>query len=254
MTLPVRPVAEGDGRPAREPPLTERRLGPDDLARVVALHEAAHRAASAPGLFVRETEAFFAAHLGAAGLMLGLETPDGALAGYCVLGLPAAEAAENFGHALGLVPAELSRVCHLDGTAVLPAWRGCGLQRRLTRRRLALARTAGRDIALSTAAPGNVWSLANLTAEGLQVVALVEKYEGLRLMLQADARAPALPVDLPGRADAQAVPLDGGAARHRALLAEGWRGVAVQRPAGTAAPALLYLPPDAGRAEDGAGP
>jgi len=237
MSRPTAPLA-------RDLPLTERRLRPDDLARVIALHEAAHRAAPVPGLFVRETDAFFAAHLGAEGAILGLETPDGTLACYCVLGLPAAGSAENFGHALGLTEAELARVCHLDGTAVLPEWRGRGLQRRMTRRRLLLARAAGRDIALSTAAPGNVWSLANLTAEGLRVVALVEKYDALRLMLRADARTPGPP---PPRS--RAVPLDGSAAEHRALLAEGWQGVAVARTPG--APALIYHPPDA---DGGPGP
>lgn len=259
MTLPDRSLPAGDDRAGRAPPLTERRLGPDDLARVVALHAAAHRAAPVPGLFVRETEAFFAAHLGPAGLMLGLETPDRRLAGYCVLGLPAAEAEENFGHALGLSAADRGRVCQLDGTAVLPAWRGHGLQRRLTRRRLALAQAAGRDIALSTAALGNVWSLANLTAEGLEVVALVEKYDTLRLMLRADGRADG---GAGARADGgagarpeapgQAVPLEGDPARHRQALAAGWRGVRVVQAAGV--PALLYLPPFAGRAGDGPPP
>lgn len=241
MSRPMSPLA-------RDLPLTERRLRPEDLARVITLHAAAHRAAPVPGLFVRETDAFFAAHLGAGGAILGLETPDGTLACYCVLGLPAATAPENFGHALGLTGAELARVCHLDGTAVLPEWRGRGLQRRMTRRRLALARAAGRDIALSTAALGNVWSLANLTAEGLRVVALIEKYDTLRLMLRADASADA---GADTRAStrtppphARAVPLDGTAAEHRALLAEGWTGVAVARTPGT--PSLIYLPPDRG--------
>lgn len=243
MIPPGMPAPAAPARPGRDPPLlTERRLGPDDLTRVIALHEAAHRAAARPGLFVRETPEFFAAHLGAQGLMLGLETSDRTLAGYCVLGLPAAEAATNFGHALGLAAPELGRVCHLDGTAVLPAWRGRGLQRWLTRRRLSLARAAGRDIALSTAAPGNVWSLANLTAEGLRVVALVPKYDGLRLMLRRDAGAPA---SIPHpRVPVRPVPLDGAAEEHRRLLSAGWQGVAVARSADGAA--LVYAPPPDG--------
>jgi len=216
-------------REAGDPPLAERLLGPDDLGAVLALHAAAHRAAAMPGLFVQETPAFFAAHLGAEGRILGLEAPDGTLACYAVLGLPAAGAAVNFGQALGLEPAERARVCHLDGVAVAPGWRGRGLQRRMTRARLACGAAAGRDIALSTAALRNVWSLANLTAERLRVVALVERYDALRLVLRHD------PGPLAADPAVRLVPLDGGPDRHRALLADGWQGVAVRQAAGGAA-------------------
>ena len=239
-----------EGPPARPLPLTERRLGPHDLARVLALHDAVHRAAPVEGLFVRETPGFFAAHLGRDGHILGLEAPDGTLVCYGVLGLPQADADENFGHDLGLTAADRARVCHLDGTAVLPALRGRGLQRHMTRRRLALARAAGRDIALSTAAPGNAWSLANLTAEGLRVVALLEKYTALRLMLRADAAEPA--IRAPVGPEARAVPLDASASCHGALLAAGWQGVAVHHAA--EGPTLVYAPPGGGHGPCGSSP
>lgn len=215
-----------------DPPLAERLLGPGDLGAVLALHAAAHRAATMAGLFVQETPAFFAAHLGTEGEILGLEAPDGTLACYAVLGLPAAEAAGNFGLALGLGSADRARVCHLDGVAVAPAWRGRGLQRRMTRARLARGAAAGRDIALSTAALHNRWSLANLTAENLRVVALVDRYDALRLILRHD------PDPVPAGAPARLVALDGQPGPHHALLDAGWQGVAVHAVPGGSA--LVY--------------
>lgn len=212
------------------------RLRPEELPDLLALHDALHAAAPAPGLFVRETDAFFAAHIDAVGRVLGLRDGAGRLRAYGVLGLPGAEAEDNFGRRLGYAGADLARVCHLDGCGVDPAWRGRGLQRALTAARIGLGQTLGRDLAVSAAAPANVASIANLTGAGLEVVALVEKYDALRFLLVHDAhRARNTAAD--ANAVRASVPLPGAPETHRARLANGTRGIGVR---GGTQPALLY--------------
>ena len=210
-------------------------LGPGDLPELLAFHAALHDAAPVPGLFVRETAAFFSAHLGASGRILGLRDADGHLRAYGVLGLPEAGAPANFGHALGLGEEDMARVCHLDGCGVDPAWRGRGLQRDLAVARLRLGRDLGRDLAISAAAPANIASLANLIRAGLEVRALVEKYDALRFLLARDARAP----QVAGLERAvTGVPLPGARPDHLQQLARGLRGIAVREEA--AQPVLVY--------------
>jgi ribosomal protein S18 acetylase RimI-like enzyme len=219
--------------------LVERRLGPDDLDAVEAFHAALHRVSPEPGLFVREARDFFARHLGSGGRMVGLFDPAGRLVCYSILGLPDADSPEHFGHAIGMHRALRQLTCHLDGTAVSPEWRGQGLQRRMTLDRIRHGATEGRPIALSTAAPRNIASLTNLTACGLRVVALVEKYDSHRLILRHDTREPPLSPILPKTI--RRVPLDGAKLPHLALLADGWLGVAVSRQ-GAKLPTLDYIP------------
>lgn len=224
--------------------LADRRLGLQDLDRLVALHEDLHRRAANPSLFVRESRDFFAHHLGPGGHVLALETPSGSLACYSILGLPEAGAPENFGRDLGLDPADLARVCHLDGTGVLPEWRGHRFQRLMTQRRIDLAHRTARPIILSTAAPANPWSIANLLSGGLRVVALVEKYGATRLILRRGPGTEQRSVPRPG--DAPRAALGDSAGPHRELLADGWQGVAVDW-TDRRRPQLIYARAEAGR-------
>jgi ribosomal protein S18 acetylase RimI-like enzyme len=233
---------------ASEPPapagLILRRLDPEDLAELTRLHAELHRAAPNPGLFVRETEDFFARHLDSAGQILGLRSPGGELVAYSVLGLPHATCLDNFGHDIRLERARLAQVFHLDGTGVHPDWRGRGLQRWLTAERLRRGTAAGRRIALSTVSPGNHRSLTNLIAEGLFVVGLVEKYRDLRFVLRWDTAPSSAgrPRGTPALRSCR-VPIADTPSRHCALLAGGWWGRAVE------GATLIYAPPsgEAGR-------
>lgn len=215
-------------------------LGPGELDELCALHAELHRLAGPRAPFVRESDGFFARHLGRDGVVLGLRSATGALAAYAVLGLPGPDDALNFGADLGLAPAERARVFHLDGTGVRPAWRGRGLQRWLVTERLRLGVAAGRAVALSAVSPRNPRSLANLIAAGLRVVALVEKYGDVRFMLHWQAEV--LPAWSTAAGPHRRVPLDVAPAEHRALLAAGWHGVTLEPGPGGAA--LVY---DAGR-------
>ncbi len=208
------------------PELTCRRLEARDLPAVIVLHHRM-RATLPRDLIAFETDAFFADHIQALGCIYGCFAGE-ELAAYAVLGLPGPDDA-NFGVDHGLSLADLRLVAHLDGAAVIEPWQGLGLQRALSVLRMREARRHGRQIMLSTAAPLNIPSLANLLLCGFEVRGLVEKFGGARFLMRRDllpdediAARDGFPDSLAG----PSVPLkdmDG----HRVMLAQGRRGVAL---------------------------
>lgn len=220
-----------DGRPCDPPlPFAGRRLRPEELPAVTALH-ALSRQGVAPGLVAHDSDDFFRERLGPRGRILGLFAA-GELVAYGVLGLPGPGQPSFADDLPQPLPAE--QVAEIDGVAVRPDLRGNGLQRLLVRWRLAEA--AGRSLALSTAAPGNRYSLANLLACGFEAVALRRKYEGAWRFLLARP-LPASP-DRPIPAEARPIPLER-LEEQQALLQAGWRGCCLL----AGPPRLLYRPP-----------
>ncbi len=192
-----------------------RRLRADEAAAAHALHRLVASGLPA-GLVAAESPEFFAAHAERLGRLLGIFTERG-LAACAVLGLPGPGDA-NFGVDHGLPEDLLPRVAHLDGASVHPLYRGNMLQRLLIDWRLAEARDAGRPIILSTAAPGNHFSLDNLLACGLQIRGLKTRFGGLRCLLRRDLDRDARPAEDGEWVDARDY------ARQERLLGEGLRG------------------------------
>lgn len=219
------------------PELTCRRLEAPDLPAVIALHHRM-RVTLPRDLIAFETDAFFADHMQALGRIYGCFAGD-ELAAYAVLGLPGPDDA-NFGTDHGLSPRELRLVAHLDGAAVIEPWQGHGLQRALSVLRMREARRHGRLIMLSTAAPLNLPSLTNLLLCGFEVRGLAEKFGGARFLMRRDLPPGEDITARDGFPDSLAgslVPLND-LARHRALLAEGRRGVALD----SGRQSLVYRP------------
>jgi GNAT superfamily N-acetyltransferase len=146
-------------------------LGPNDAPSVLELRENVLSDLPARDLYVREDDerGFVAAHLGPSGATIGLYEHDRMIA-YAMLGLPAADDADNFGHLIGLDSAERGRMSHLASCMVLPSHRGRGLQRRLLNARLVLARAQGRSRCAGIVSLKNHASRHNLMREGLMVV------------------------------------------------------------------------------------
>lgn len=164
-----------------------RRLVEADVGKVIALHALA-RAGLQPDLVATETDGFFADHVYRAGRILGLFA-EGGLIAYGVLGLPR-PGDFNFGEMIDLPEDERPRVANVDGVGVAPEWRGNALHRVLIAWRLAEAEAAGRSIAITTAAPGNLPSVRNLMAEGMKIRALREKFGGWRYVMRRDLGVP----------------------------------------------------------------
>ena len=110
--------------------------------------------------------------------MLAAQAENGEIAGFFLIHIPGLTE-KNLGRSLGLPAEELPAVAHMDSAAVLPAYRGNGLQARLLRE--AERRLAGGpySIWMSTVHPDNRYSLANMLAQGYQVAATMKKYGGL---------------------------------------------------------------------------
>jgi hypothetical protein len=161
------------------------RLDERHLKAVIALH---HQViANMPvGTVATETDAFFQSHLDTCGQIFGAFAGD-ELITYSVLGLPRADD-PNFGADHGLSDAELRQVAHIDGVAVRKDHRGSKWQQRMVLHRLEAALDAGRTIALSTAAPGNIASVVNLLGAGMQICGVKDKFGGVRYLVRRDMR------------------------------------------------------------------
>lgn len=149
-----------------------------------------------------------------------------------MLSLPRPED-DHYGRPLGRPAAEWPLLAQLEGVAVAPGWRGCGLQRHLGLWRIALAARLGRRHIAATAAPANFDSWRNLLQLGLAICALKPMYGGqLRYLMHRDLidAAPVVPVRCIAVGDADA---------QRHFFTQGWRAVGWRgRP-----PAVLLLAP-----------
>lgn len=154
-------------------------LGPADAGPVYALHLAAIADIADRTTVKPEEPAFFEGLLAGRGTILGVREA-GRLIAYGVLQHDLA-AGDDPRDLLGL--AADARVAKLAGVGVAPDRRGHGLQRRLTRARVALAAEQGFGHLFATAAPANPVSWGNLMSEGFAIGALVVKYGGLRRFL-----------------------------------------------------------------------
>lgn len=217
------------------------RLNEHHLPQIIALHHQVVGSLPA-GQVASETDAFFAAHIARCGQIHGL-IENGRLVAYGVLGLPQ-EGDANFGADHGLAGADQALVAHIDGVAVAPDRRGRGLHRALIHHRLAVAAASGRRIFLSTAAPTNPVSLANLLCSGLTVRGLAEKFGGQRYLLRLDADDTARPA-----APEHWLPLSA-LANHSRLLEQGQRGWRLDWRDGAAGMVFAHARQDAGSASD----
>ena len=164
-------------------------LGPEHLPAVIALHHKVLKLLPA-NLAAHESDMFFADHMANCGHIYGV-FQRGELMVYSVLGLPRPND-PNFGCDHNLSAQELADVAHIDGVAVTPALRGQGWQRKMIDHRLAAALAAGRPIALSTVAPGNLASLRSLLSCGLTIRGIAEKFGGVRYLVRRDLLAGAI--------------------------------------------------------------
>lgn len=202
-----------------------RPLQPGDLLAMHTLHLAS-MVGMAAAVVKPESQEFLQSLLVGRGRVMGAWDGE-ALVAYGVLQhdlLPEDDVRPLLGLAVG------QPLCKLAGAAVAPAWRGCHLQRRLIRQRLAWS---GNAAVFATAAPANPASWRSLLACGLTVRAVVQRYGGLARYVLARVPGERFEAD-PVQSQALDV-LD--IERQQQLLASGWRGLA----AGQGAPHSLLL-------------
>lgn len=107
-----------------------------------------------------------------------VECESGKIAGVFTAIIPGTEEF-NLGRDIGLPEEELLLVVHMDTAAVLPEYRGNGLQGRLMKYVEEDLKTSGFRILCCTAHPDNRFSVNNILAQGYEVMMTKEKYGGL---------------------------------------------------------------------------
>lgn len=105
------------------------------------------------------------------------EQETGALAGIFMIVFPGLSQ-ENLGRDISLPEKELSRVVHMDSAAVLPEYRGYGLQQKLMQAAEAEAFKRGYRYLMCTVHPDNHYSRNNVLKQGYHIAATKEKYGG----------------------------------------------------------------------------
>lgn len=119
--------------------------------------------------------------------------------GFYIFEMPGLDPNENPGYDIGLGEDELKRVLCMDSVAVLPEYRGLGLQRRMAELGEREGIRRGSDIFMATADPRNTPSVRNFILDGYDIVLVKENYysEGIPRALflkRADRKKMQFPV------------------------------------------------------------
>lgn len=105
------------------------------------------------------------------------EKESGALAGV-FLGVLPGNREENLGRDIGLAGEELETVAHMDTIAILPQYRGNGLQHTMMQAAEEELKNQGYKYLMCTVHPENIYSKKNAVMQGYKVVLTKEKYGG----------------------------------------------------------------------------
>lgn len=102
---------------------------------------------------------------------------SGTLAGVFIVALPGRRE-ENLGRDIGLSEEELGKAAHMESAAILPEYRGNGLQYSMMQAAEEELRKMGYRYLMCTVHPENVYSKNNVIRQGYEVVLTKEKYGG----------------------------------------------------------------------------
>jgi hypothetical protein len=129
-----------------------------------------------PEIFMLHDDIYFLEIFRLERSVIGVITEDGLIA-YSLIRIPGL-ADDNLGKDLNLPEAEMIKVAHLQAAAVHPAYRGNGLQRKLTFAHLRVIEELGYEHVCCTVSPKNPISLANILSCGLVIDGLRPKMHG----------------------------------------------------------------------------
>lgn len=106
-----------------------------------------------------------------------VETKTGAVSAIFLAVIPGMEES-NLGRDVKMADADLPYIAHMDSVAVLPDYRGHGLQKRLMEAAEADLKAQGIRYLMCTVHPDNQFSLNNVLAQGYELLTIKEKYGG----------------------------------------------------------------------------
>ena len=157
------------------------RAQPNDAQRIADLIKAVWDTMENRDWFVPDDAGFVARLLTPENGMAwkAVDGPTGRLAGILNVALPG-RSEENLGWDTGLPAAELEHAAHIDSVAILPEFRGKGLQHRMMRAAEEELKKRNIRYLFCTVHPENRFSRDNMVRLGLHTVKLTEKYGGLK--------------------------------------------------------------------------
>lgn len=158
--------------------------GDRDVDGICSVMESVSREIHDPGVFYADDRQFISDHITSCGFTLKA-CADGGIVGFLIVRYPG-DAEDNLGRDIGLGPEELDSVFHIESVAILPEYRGHGLQRCLVAEGEAIAARDGRRFALATVSPVNRYSLDNMLVLGYSIVTTCPKYGSTRHILRKD--------------------------------------------------------------------
>lgn len=129
-----------------------------------------------PEIFMLHEEKFFQEILRLERSVIGV-TAEEELIAFSIIRIPGL-ADDSLGKDLNMREEELIKVAHLQAAAVHPAYRGNGLQRKLTSAHLRVIEDMGYEHVCCTVSPKNPVSLANYLSCGLMIEGLRPKMQG----------------------------------------------------------------------------
>lgn len=149
-------------------------LGSKHMPELLELQETV--GATLPEEFLeRDDAAYYARLFEGKGRVLGLYD-GGNLLAFSVVSWPLSCAVDNLGADIDLDINQRAHVVHLESAYVIPFWQGRGIAKLLSGMQIDFSRQMGKRHALSTVAPGNLYSIKNLFSLGFSIRKIAVKY------------------------------------------------------------------------------
>lgn len=150
---------------------------PEQVDEIFAIMSGVAAQMEHPEHYVIDDRDYVAQHISQEGFTL-LWMEGDTVAGFLIVHLPRPGEEHNLGNDLGFSPRQLLLSAHMESAAILPQFRGKGIQKKLIAAAEERIRNMGYRYSLCTVHPDNLPSFNSLTALGYQVADTKLKYGG----------------------------------------------------------------------------
>lgn len=157
--------------------LSIERAGYGDVPAIRKIMVDSYRLVRDSGWYVIDDTSFLERHIEEEGITLKAVTED-TLAGFLVIRYPG-NSEDNLGSYIKLTQEQGMAVAHMESAAVVPHFRGRGIQKQLMDSGEKLLAGTAYTYLMGTAHPDNIYSVNNFLKLGYDIVAEEEKYGGL---------------------------------------------------------------------------
>ena len=150
---------------------------PEQVDEIFAIMSGVAAQMEHPEYYVIDDRDYVARHISQEGFTL-LWMEGDTVAGFLIVHLPRPGEVHNLGNDLGFSPRQLLLSAHMESAAILPQFRGRGIQKKLLAAAGERVRQMGFQYSLCTVHPDNLPSLKSLQSLGYQIAATKLKYGG----------------------------------------------------------------------------